>query len=108
VEHLDIKKMLMDNSTAYSKQLHKEIGELGWYSFISKLEYKSKWYGKQFIKIDTYYPSSQTCSHCGYKNTDVKNLSVRHWICPQCNTEHDRDYNASINILNEGKKKLTV
>ena len=108
VEHLDIKKMLTDTSTAYSKQLHKEIGELGWYSFISKIKYKAEWYGKEFVQVNTYYPSSQICSHCGYKNTDVKNLSVRNWICPECNTNHNRDYNASINILNEGKRLASI
>jgi putative transposase len=108
VEHLDIKKMLTDTSTAYSKQLHKEIGELGWYSFISKIEYKSKWYGKYFVKVDTFYPSSQLCSNCGYKNTEVKNLAVRNWTCPICNCNHNRDYNASVNILNEGKRLLTI
>ena len=108
VEHLDIKKMLTDTSTAYSKQLHKEIGELGWYSFISKIKYKAEWYGKEFVQVNTYYPSSQICSHCGYKNTDVKNLSVRNWICPECNANHNRDYNASINILNEGKRLASI
>ena len=108
VEHLNIKKMLMDSSSAYSKRLHKEINELGWYSFLSKIKYKAEWYGKEFVQVDTHYPSSQICSHCGYKNTDVKNLSVRNWICPECNTNHNRDYNASVNILNEGKRLLTI
>lgn len=53
-------------------------------------------------KVPTMYPSSQTCSYCGYKNPLVKNLAVRKWECPQCHTVHDRDTNASINILNKG------
>ena len=108
VEHLNIKKMLMDKSLPYSKELHKSISELGWYSFISKLKYKSEWYGKTFIQVDIYYPSSQICSCCGYKNTEVKNLNIRNWVCPNCNIAHDRDFNASVNILNEGKRLLTA
>ena len=61
--------------------------------------------GKKYIQIDSYYPSSQICSKCGYKNEEVKKLSVRSWICPECGSYHDRDYNASYNILFEGLKK---
>ena len=59
-------------------------------------------YGNNIIKVPTMYPSSQTCSYCGYKNPLVKNLAIRSWECPQCHTKHDRDTNASINILNKG------
>ena len=61
----------------------------------SQLEYKASYYGKRYIKIDTYYPSSQECSYCGYKNEIVKDLSVRNWIYPECGSCHDRDINAS-------------
>ena len=74
---------------------------------MSKLQYKADWYGKSFVSVDTYFPSSQTCSHCGYQNADVKDLSLRTWECPVCHTVHDRDYNASLNILNEGKRTLS-
>ena len=98
----------MNKSLPYSKELHKSINELGWFSFISKLKYKSEWYGKTLIQVDTYNPSSQICSCCGYKNTEVKNLNIRNWVCPNCNIAHDRDFNASVNILNEGKRLLTA
>ena len=67
--------------------------------------YKSKWQNKKFYTIDTYYPSSQTCSSCDSKNIKVKNLNVRKWTCNNCKMEHDRDINASINIMIEGIKK---
>ena len=67
-----------------------------------ELAYKAIWYGNDIIKVPTKYPSSQTCSSCGYKNPLVKNLAIRNWECPDCHTKHDRDTNASINILNKG------
>ena len=72
---------------------------------VRQLEYKSMWKNKQLIKIDTYYPSSQVCSVCEYKNEKVKDLAVREYECPNCGTYHDRDFNASVNIMFEGIKK---
>ena len=59
------------------------------------------------IKVNKYYPSSKTCHICGYKKTDLT-INNRVWTCPICNTTHNRDYNASINILNEGLKSLSL
>jgi putative transposase len=96
VEDLNVKGMLRNHKLA------KAISSVSWSKFFEMLEYKATWYGNEIIKVPTIYPSSQICSFCGYKNPLVKNLSVREWVCPECHTKHDRDYNASINILNKG------
>ena len=97
IEHLQIKNMLRSNH-----RLARSIASASWGKFFNMLEYKSLWYGNTLIKVHTFYPSSQTCSCCGYRNRKVKNLAIRKWECPECHTVHDRDYNASINILNKG------
>ena len=89
-----------------NRNLAKAILDCGWYELTRQLSYKADWNNRQYIKIDRFVPSSQTCSVCGYINTETKNLSVRQWICPQCGTNHDRDINAAINILNEGLRML--
>ena len=71
-----------------------------------KLEYKAKWYNKTVSKIDRFYPSSQLCSECGFKNSELKDTSICEYDCPECGTHHDRDINAAINILNEGLRIL--
>ena len=83
-------------------KLAQHISSASWSKFFGMLVYKAAWYGNDVIKIPTMYPSSQTCSCCGYKNPLVKNLAVCIWECPDCHSIHDRDTNAGINILNKG------
>lgn len=74
--------------------------------FIRQLEYKAEWYGKTISKIDRFYPSTQLCSECGFKNPALKDTSIREYDCPECGVHHDRDINAAINILREGLRIL--
>ena len=77
------------------------IGDTSWSEFCRMLEYKAEWYGKQIIKINRWFPSSQLCSNCK-TNSGKKPLHIREWTCDSCGTRHDRDLNASVNILHEG------
>ena len=99
-ESLKVKEMIEKGKHHLSKYIsNSSLGEI-----IRQLEYKCKWNNKKLIKINTYYPSSQTCSVCGNRKKELKNLSIRRFVCEKCKNEIDRDINASINILMEGIK----
>lgn len=103
IEDLDVKHMKETDSTIRNKR----VGDVSWSEFRRMLTYKSKWYGKQLSVIDKYYPSSQICHFCGNKD-GKKSEDIRFWICPNCNSELDRDINAAINILNEGLRRISI
>ncbi|WP_058306048.1 IS200/IS605 family element RNA-guided endonuclease TnpB [Gracilibacillus massiliensis] len=91
MEDLHIKGMLRNHKLA------KSISDVSWSSFVAKLQYKAEWYGRVIIKVDQWFPSSQSCSECGHRD-GKKSLDIRKWMCPACHAQHDRDINASKNI----------
>ena len=96
IEDLNVKGMVKNHHLA------KSISDASWGKFVSMLTYKAEWNDKKVVKVDRFFPSSQTCKVCGYVNKQIKDLSVREWECPHCHTHHDRDVNAAINILRFG------
>lgn len=94
-------------AVSQSLKLGKSTLDNGFGLLRDMLAYKLEKHGGCMVKIDRFYPSSQLCRDCGYKNTDTKNLSVREWDCPQCGVHHDRDVNAALNIRDEGKRLIS-
>ena len=100
LEGLRVKNMIKN------RRLAKSIQDAGWSTFRELIEYKARWYGRTYVEIGTFFPSSKLCSVCGTKNR-MLTLDIRFWQCPTCQTVHDRDENASQNILNEGLRLLS-
>ena len=111
--HKTSKQLVSDNQAIYIEslairnmiKLHtlaKSISDSGWNTFVNMLKYKGQWYGCRIIEIDRWFPSSKRCHVCGYINDNLT-LSDRSWLCPECNTNHDRDVNAAVNILTFGR-----
>ena len=100
IEDLQVINMVKNHSFAQA------ISDVSWAEFVRQLEYKAGWHNRRVIRVNQFFASSQTCNVCGYINKGTKNLSVREWDCPCCKTHHDRDVNASINIMKEGLKTL--
>jgi len=98
LEDLNVKRMMKNH------KLSKSIGDVSWGKFIDVLTYKSEWNDKEIIHIDRFFPSSKTCSKCGWINNSLT-LRDRTWTCKECGEIHDRDLNAAINIINEGYRK---
>lgn len=92
------------NLQAMQKRFGRKISDLGFADFVNKLKYMAHKTGTSVVEIDRFFPSSQLCSECGYRNIETKDLKIRNWTCPECGNIHDRDRNAAINIEHEGKR----
>ena len=90
----------MRNGQSRKRVMNRSILRNGWSSFVDKLAYKAQWYGRTFVQVDRFYPSSRLCNGCGHKYAGLR-LSEREWVCESCGVLHDRDVNAALNILAE-------
>ena len=88
------------NGQSAKRVMNRSILRGGWSGFVDKLAYKAQWYGRTFVRVDRFYPSSRLCHDCGHKCTELL-LSEREWGCESCGVLHDRDVNAALNILGE-------
>jgi len=102
IEGLNVRGMVKNHTLA------KSISDAGWGGFARQLAYKAERHGKTLVKTDTFFASTQLCSTqgCSYRNSETKDFGVREWTCPECGAHHDRDQNASENLLNEGLRIL--
>ena len=100
MENLNVKGMFKNKKWAPKLQ------KISLYKLLKMIKYKAEWYGKTFIQVNRFYPSTKTCNTCGYKNKNIT-LKTRQWTCPICKTKHHRDINAAKNILNKSMKKIT-
>ena len=99
-ENLQVSNMIKNHKLASN------IADASWYELTRQLTYKADWYGRTYIKVNPFYASSQLCHICGCQNSKTKDLSIRKWRCPNCDTYHDRDVNAAKNILQEGIRMI--
>jgi len=101
VEDLDVREVAEGD---HAKSEH----DTAWRMFLNQLQYKAEWYGRTIVRVGRWFPSSQLCHCCNFRNMLTNDLNVRSWTCPQCGTSHDRDVNAAINILTEGKRLIAA
>ena len=102
VEDLDLKEI---SKRREEMKLGIFTNDLGYGTFLNQLKYKLEWLNKKLVKVDKYFPSSQLCSECGYRKTDLL-LKNKTWICPNCGAKHNRDHNAAVNIKKEGIRMI--
>lgn len=89
------------------RQRHKDIADCGFYSLVQKLMYKAVWYGREVVKVSRWFPSSQLCNKCGWRNRELKPTD-REWCCWNCWENNQRDHNSACNILDEGLRIRTL
>ena len=94
------------NFKFFQRKHGKKVQDFGFVNFVKKLTYLAKRYGTQIVFVDCFFPSSQLCNACGYQNPELKDLKIREWVCPVCGEFHERDFNASKNIHDEGGRAL--